>query len=290
VVLSTLLFNATSDAWYELRGNGDGEAESVELMDGPEAVRLFKFVSVTLIAIVVTHTFVRWVGWENDVDYTLSDFVSFDLNYVLLDVLSFFLVGRLYRRRGFDCLFPYILPMILGAIYPSWTTDWSFLRHSFSIYDIVCDWPWQLFLYSFLNVALAATVVGMHVRTAHEDGTLLSRSLEALVLFLFFIFPYLSDPNFYLHRWYLSWLLGMQLNQDHWLSKSALAFLWGQYVNGIAVYGRDPILTCAYGYYIGTDIRCPYMECIEEVGHPDAYMPFVAPDWRNCSASGNHVP
>mmetsp|Transcript_46815 Transcript_46815/g.141811 ORF Transcript_46815/g.141811 Transcript_46815/m.141811 type:complete len:207 (-) Transcript_46815:291-911(-) len=204
--------------------------------------------------------------------------------------------GRLHKRRGFDCLFPYLLPAFLGAVLPSLLADAAPLRHSLSLYDVVCDWPWEMFIYASVEVAIAAALVGMHVRTAHEDGMVLSRSVEALALFGFFLFPYLSNANFEMHQWYSSWLLGMQLNQDRWWSKSALAFMWGRYINGIAAHGRDPILTCAYGYHLGTDARCPYMECVEEAGHPDEYRPFVAPDWRNCSASSylsaarNYVP
>eukprot|EP00568_Trieres_chinensis_P012996 CAMPEP_0183299496 /NCGR_PEP_ID=MMETSP0160_2-20130417/6216_1 /TAXON_ID=2839 ORGANISM="Odontella Sinensis, Strain Grunow 1884" /NCGR_SAMPLE_ID=MMETSP0160_2 /ASSEMBLY_ACC=CAM_ASM_000250 /LENGTH=399 /DNA_ID=CAMNT_0025461751 /DNA_START=23 /DNA_END=1222 /DNA_ORIENTATION=+ len=261
----------------------------LKIMDGREAVRFFKFAAVTLVAIAMFHPLVRRMGWEYDDDYELTDFLLYDLNYVLLDILSFYLVGRLYKRRGMDCLFPFLVPMACGVIYPSWTTTLSFLHHSFSLYEIHCTWPWLLFAWAGGIILLAAVVVTAHVWRACKDGDLIWRLAEAILSVLVFIAPYASHPNFHLHHWYASWLIGMHFNADTWWSKMALAFMWGQYINGIAVWGRDPLLTCAYGYYISTDIRCSYMKCYHEEGKSE-YKPFIAPDWRNCSASTNYVP
>eukprot|EP00532_Pseudo-nitzschia_australis_P015939 CAMPEP_0168255924 /NCGR_PEP_ID=MMETSP0141_2-20121125/5529_1 /TAXON_ID=44445 /ORGANISM="Pseudo-nitzschia australis, Strain 10249 10 AB" /LENGTH=96 /DNA_ID=CAMNT_0008192487 /DNA_START=194 /DNA_END=481 /DNA_ORIENTATION=+ len=47
-------------------------------------------------------------------------------------------------------------------------------------------------------------------------------------------------------------------------SRLAMAWCWGMYVNGIAVYGRDPVLTCEYAYFLTIDNRCPYISCYLE--------------------------
>ena len=36
-----------------------------------------------------------------------------------------------------------------------------------------------------------------------------------------------------------------------------MAYCYGMYINGIAVYGRDPLLTCDYATFIIKDLNCP---------------------------------
>ena len=80
-----------------------------------------------------------------------------------------------------------------------------------------------------------------------------------------------------------------------------MAYCWGMYVNGIAVYGRDPLLTCDYARFLARDQGCPAPIVIEEeYTHPnlDGLIPLLGeiisfvsddlPDWRNCSSSGYH--
>jgi hypothetical protein len=71
----------------------------------------------------------------------------------------------------------------------------------------------------------------------------------------------------------------------------------GMYINGIAVYGRDPVLTCEYAYFLTIDNRCPYINCYLEALEDMAQHPQNAThvveemdpvDWRNCSATGYH--
>lgn len=71
----------------------------------------------------------------------------------------------------------------------------------------------------------------------------------------------------------------------------------GMYINGIAVYGRDPILTCEYAYFLTIDNSCPYINCYLEALADMEQNPQNAThvvqemdpvDWRNCSATGYH--
>ena len=73
-----------------------------------------------------------------------------------------------------------------------------------------------------------------------------------------------------------------------------MAWCWGMYINGIAVYGRDPILTCEYAYFLSMDNHCPYMKCYteamqhkNETGHSNV-TEMIPVDWRNCTAEGFH--
>jgi hypothetical protein len=214
---------------------------------------------------------------------------------VALDIVVFFLVGRLYQRRGVDRLWPQIIPMFMGLIYPSWSAELWFLRYSVSSYEIVCRWPWQLFAYAILAVGFGVWLVVLHIRGFQRRRIWVSRFLEVCVTCCIFLFPVMSHPNFHLHHWYFSWMVGMHANLENWWSQMVQAFLWGQYLNGIAVWGRDPILTCAYGYFVSTNIHCAYMQCFYDQHDDDdddtsgtnttGYKPFVEADWRNCSAS-----
>lgn len=63
---------------------------------------------------------------------------------------------------------------------------------------------------------------------------------------------------------------------------------WGLYIEGVAVYGRDPTLTCAYSYFLSTEGSCPYMRCYyqptgDNTTETHVYQPMETPDWRNCS-------
>jgi hypothetical protein len=85
------------------------------------------------------------------------------------------------------------------------------------------------------------------------------------------------------------WLIGMHANFDVWWSRLAMAWCWGMYMNGIAVYGRDPVLTCEYAYFVTLDNHCPFVSCyLEALKHPENHTDvkeMVAADWRNCSST-----
>ena len=183
----------------------------------------------------------------------------------------------------------FILPIIVGCLQPSWESNWKFLQHSVSLYDIHCTWPWSLYVFVLLLTILIGRLVYAHIRHTIQNKIFVSRIFEFLLCITFFLCPYISNPNFHLHHWYASWLFGMHSNLDTWWSDLTLSFAWGTYMNGIAVYGRDPILSCAYSFYISTDNRCSYMECYaldDEVTDDgtNGYKPLKSPDWRNCSA------
>jgi len=279
--------NLASDEWHSIKG--------IHILDGVEAVRLVKFFITSLLFILAYHPLVRSIGWENDSNYAIADFFLYDFNMVALDIVVFFLVGRLFQRRGVDRLWPQIIPMFMGLIYPSWSAELWFLRYSVSSYEIVCRWPWQLFAYAILAVGFGVWLVVLHIRGFQRRRIWVSRFLEVCVTCCIFLFPVMSHPNFHLHHWYFSWMVGMHANLENWWSQMVQAFLWGQYLNGIAVWGRDPILTCAYGYFVSTNIHCAYMQCFYDQHDDDdddtsgtnttGYKPFVEADWRNCSAS-----
>jgi hypothetical protein len=101
----------------------------------------------------------------------------------------------------------------------------------------------------------------------------------------------------------VGWLFGMHANIDVWWSRATMAYFFGMYVNGIAVYGRDPLLTCEYAFFVSKDQGCQETseDRIGTVGIADAptsllhTILFVIAnddlrpwDWRNCSSKGYH--
>ena len=83
-----------------------------QIFDSIEAIRVFKFLFLTISLILEMHLFTRYLGWEHDPSYTIKKFLKEDLNHVIMDSVSFFFIGRLYKRKGVDRLFPFILPMV----------------------------------------------------------------------------------------------------------------------------------------------------------------------------------
>jgi len=213
-----------------------------------------------------------------------------------LDIVAFFFIGRLFQKQGVDSLLPNLLPMMIGAIMPSLETYFNFLHHSVSLYEINCRWPWQLFIFAIFLVVLVLSIVYVHISYMYRHGILLSRLLEILASFLLLLVPIVSNPNFHFHHWFFSFLVGMHFNLDTWWSKCTQLYFWGNYINGIACWGRDPLLTCAYAYYMSTGLHCNYMSCytldddsMDDGGNGTDYKPFDPPKWWNCSADDNNV-
>jgi hypothetical protein len=46
-----------------------------------------------------------------------------------------------------------------------------------------------------------------------------------------------------------------------------MCFFFGLYVNGVAIFGRDPIMTCAVTFYQSSNQNCPYYPA---AGHDDS--------------------
>jgi len=258
---------------------------------GVALMKLLKLWTLVVLGILILHPFARWMLWEIDEDYTLSNFFFYDFQSVLADMLFFFIVGRLYQPHnpGIDSLFPWILFMTFGAIYPSVANNFEFLQHSLSMYSIMCTWPPILFVYAIALLVMAGVLIVGLVRSHYRRGVLGSRLLESIVLFLMYQVPFVTNDNFHLHHWYGMWWLGMQSNAPEWWIRCFMAYCLGCYINGIAVYGRDPILACEYAFYRSTNMECAFMECYEVdtgAGNETEYKPFVTPDWRTCTTDG----
>jgi len=217
----------------------------------------------------------------------------YEWDLICRDAAVFFVVGRLYQQRGVDHL-AWILWMLAASVYSSYITAFKFLQHSFTLYEMHCTWPPVLWIFVAFVAVLVVGVLWMHVQYAVRTGIFVRKVLELVLAFGVFLGPLLSSPYFHLHHWYAGWLIGMHANYDVWWSRAVMAWCWGCYINGIGVYGRDPVLTCDFALHMGESQSCPFLKCYEEgIHHPHNHShhvdPMVPPDWRNCSASTYHT-
>ena len=259
-------------------------------------IKLVKFWICTIGGILLLHPFARYMDWENDNTYSLKEFFMYDFHIVLLDMTFFFIVGRLHDPtcNGIDSIFPWAIFMMLGAVYPSVANYFVFLRHSVSMYDIHCGWPAALFVYAFVLLVGFITLIVAMLRSHHRRMVLRSRIAEVIVLLCLFFLPYavLAGNALHLHHWFVMWWLGMLSNAPEWWARSFQAYALGSYINGIAVYGRDPILECKHAFYSSTSQKCAYMECysenVDDSSNETEYKEFVTADWRLCNAESMH--
>lgn len=196
---------------------------SVKVLDGVEAVRLVKFIVLTFCGILTAHYFVRLVDWEHDKDYTIQDMLMYDVNYIILDIGVFFMVGRLFQKRGVDDL-AWIGIACMAMFYQSWTTTRTFLRYSVSLYEIHCVWPITLWIFCGVLIPLIVVVVFKHVQHAVSHQMLVVKLVEITLTIVFMLVPVMGDPNFHFHHWYASWMIGMHTNFDTWWSRATMAW------------------------------------------------------------------
>lgn len=261
-----------------------------QLIDSAEAVKLFKFFGVTALFIIFVHEFVRWFDLEHDTEYSYNDMILYDGPQIVLDIVGFFVLGRLYKKKiGVDHL-AFLLVMLASSIYVSLANKVNWFQHSFTLYEVHCTWPWQLFVFVAVVVPLSCIVIFKHVQYSVRARVVGMKLIEIAICVMLFLLPQVSHDNFHLHHWYVGWLVGMHCNFDTWWSRATMAWCWGLYVNGIAVYGRDPLQTCDYAFYISKDTRCSFLSCFmhQEVGpHNETHTVYNTPvelDWRNCSS------
>ena len=227
--------------------------------------------------------------WERDMDYTLSDMLVFDGNGIVMDTAVFFVVGRLHQKRGVDHA-AFVMIALSAATYTSWSYTFRFLQHSVTLYEMHCRWPWQLWVFLLLVLVLSVFVVERHATELYRQCRLGQKLTEMVLATLLFLAPQAWHPFFHFHHWLAGWFIGMHANLDTWWSAATMAWCWGQYLNGVAVYGRDPQLTCAYGYFVSVDQGCSYLDCYRHQvtdaitnETETVYEAMPQPDWRNCS-------
>jgi hypothetical protein len=272
---------------------------NLPILEGTVSVKLLKFLALTFGSIFLLHWIITTFRGTAHRDATLTarELWKFDTGLIVSDTVVFFVVGRLWQphQRGVDHL-AWVGMILLSNVYFESQHYIPFLRHSFTLYEMHCVWPWQLWIFVGCTIPLLLTLVIAHIVHAYRTRRLWRKLTEVLVCGTFFVAPVLPSPYFHFHHWFAGWLLGMHCNlTDVWWSKAVMAWCWGMYINGIAVYGRDPVLTCEYAYFVSTDQNCPFLndDCqATSTFTTTTFTTFTsmepAADWRNCSAHGYH--
>lgn len=256
------------------------------------ATKLLKFIAYTFFSIGVVHVVVAHLFDDRDRALTVAAIWRYEADLIARDCLVFFVVGRLWEKNGIDHLAWMGTALLANVYFESQNFVW-FLQHSVTLFQMHCIWPWELWVFALLLIVVAAALVGAHAAKAWRDRRLVHKLTEVGMCVLLFVVPVATSDYFHLHHWYAGWLMGMQFNYNVWWSRLAMAWCWGMYVNGIAVYGRDPVLTCEYAYFLSLDNRCPYMSCYIEGVHDannTSVTEMVPVDWRNCSATDDFQP
>lgn len=268
------------------------------LVEGSFTVKLLKFILLTFGSIALIHFIVSKLFSDRDQNLKLWHIWVFEGDQIVADCVIFFLVGRMWRQRGVDHL-AWILPMIICNVYFESQNFFPWLQHSATLYEMHCLWPWQLWLFVLILIPTIGSLVVLHVVRAYQKRVFVMKIVELSFCAFLFVVPASPSPYFHLHHWFAGWLIGMHCNLDAWWSQAAMAYCWGMYCNGIAVYGRDPILTCEYAYFLSIDNQCPYVACYlealkEMANHTQnanhTVTEMVPVDWRNCSASDDYQP
>ncbi len=209
--------------------------------------------------------------------------ILYDGNHVALDIIVFFVVGRLYETSSVDCL-GWAVPSIGAALALSFfASNANSLHHSITAYEIHCTWTWQFWV--LILCGACPTIIGLifaHLVHAARQQTIFQKLLELLLGFSIFLFPYCTNSFFHLHHWYYAWVLGMHANANTWWSRLTMSMMWGIYLNGIAIFGRDPIMNCAVTLYQSQNQQCPFLvDSNFSLTVLESSSPSL--DWRSCS-------
>jgi len=219
--------------------------------------RFAKFLLLTYFAMFCSRSFAKGQGFGHDPTITLDTFMEFTFLPSLCDTLLFFICGRLIWRRGVDCL-NFQIPVFCGAVlwelFGRVPASWG-LGNNLASTEQWTAGTWIAFP---LFIVLITGQLILHVYFWHKDKLLLGRVLEMAVIVGFGIGPFVTTPAFHLHHWYWAWLGGLLFNLRYSWSFAAQGFMWGMYVNGIAIWGRDSITGCdEVEYLVNTNYCVP---------------------------------
>ncbi|CAE8602201.1 unnamed protein product [Polarella glacialis] len=191
--------------------------------------------------------------------YDIRFFFWKDFHNIALDLFVVFVIGRIY-----EAVFPLDSPLVVvslccGSAVPSLLDIIPFLKVSLTMYQVMCVWSVPTFIFvGFMGLALLA-LAGLHAHyfwkflTARGKCSFL---LEMLAIIGVFVVPRAISSSFHAHHWFTAWLAAQLCRFNTAWSRSAQFFFIGVYVNGIALYGRDPVLSCQAAWLLADSQRC----------------------------------
>ena len=232
--------------------------------------KLLKCFLVTIFCLITVHVYAKTVGDKRDETYDLYKLIVYEGRPIAGDIVIFFIVGRLYEAPSMDRL-AFVVPLLVTALGQSWgATHLTDLQHSITLQELKCEWTWPMYL---LVVGVCLPLLGSLCVAHCKEAVRREIGLRALVelcatgIVCFVPYGVLSDKRFFhLHHWYYAWFLAMHCNlHGKWWSDLAMSVLWGIYINGVAIFGRDPVLSCSLALYESQSQECPYL--LEGMGY-----------------------
>ncbi len=285
----------TSFIFKTLFPDTDWKISDTVVVEGDFTVKLTKFLFLTIAGIVWLHWLVSHRQNHRDEDLRVWQLWKFDAGLIVRDAMIFFLVGRMWRQQGVDHL-AWVGTVLACNLFLEIQHYVPWLQHSFTLYEMHCTWSWQTWGYMIVSIVFSGGIAGLHMMRAWRERLLLMKAMEMAFFSFFFLVPAIPSPYFHFHHWFAGWLVGMHCNFDVWWSSAAMAWCHGLYINGIAVYGRDPVLTCGYAYFLSWDQKCPFLACNSGLMEDQRYItPMALSDnpnehanWLNCSDNRYH--
>ncbi|GMI46871.1 hypothetical protein TrCOL_g6574 [Triparma columacea] len=197
-----------------------------------------KFLTVSYLGMYVSRSFAKDYGSTWDTELSLSVFLNHNLLGTLSDLTLIYLVGRLRYRRGVDCA-NFLLPMFGGAtLWELFGTHPELSKNLSSL----GSWTGLTYVVFLTFMCLVAAVLVLHVRRSYKDGLLPGRFLELFLMLGLGLGPIAGNEGFHLHHWAWAWLGAMAFNLRYGWSFAVQGFMVGMYVNGIGIWGRDPLV------------------------------------------------
>lgn len=237
-------------------------------------------VVVLLLTLVTRQVSCALPGWSCKHDFAATDFFKYYWAAQCCDLLVIFFVGRMCRRRGADTPLFFVMSL-LGSLAPSAQDAIPFMRVSLSLYAIMCQWQPMTGVWVAGEVTLLACITAKHVRHAIASKVALSWTAEAMALVVIFFLPNSADSAFHMHHWFFAWIIALLARFDPAWSVATQAFMIGYYVNGIAIYGRHPVLACKDVVFLNQQQGCGLIRNQTNGTNPSPI--YVSPNPWNCS-------
>jgi hypothetical protein len=242
-------------------------------------VKFLKLVVISILVTIATRELsCALPEWSCVRSYGPAEYFLYYWNEQCCDLLILFLLGRMFQRRGADTPL-FLLMCLLGSLFPSAQDTVPFMRVSLSLYAINCQWQVGTWIWVVAEVLIVLVVVAKHVQYAFSNRLALVWALEACALVLVVIVPQASDPAFHFHHWVAAWIMAIVARFEPAWSVATQAFFVGYYLNGIAIYGRHPILACKQVYFESDQQHCTLGKNTTNGTQPI----YVPPNPWNCS-------
>mmetsp|Transcript_10912 Transcript_10912/g.31319 ORF Transcript_10912/g.31319 Transcript_10912/m.31319 type:complete len:272 (+) Transcript_10912:452-1267(+) len=152
-------------------------------------------------------------------------------------------------------------PAPAGAVLPSIIAEVPLFQTSISLYEAYCSWGMVTYIAVVAYLGLVVTVVLAHCIYARQRGQLSSWLVESFASIGVAVVPAFR-ASFHFHHWLLGWIVAVLARHPPWWSELTQALALGVYVNGIAIYGRDPVLGCEAVVFRATSTYCPMVDII----------------------------